>query len=59
MLALFLVGAQALAPIAAGALYSGFGSYVPVIWILAALWLVSVATVAQARVHGWPKFAVE
>ena len=59
VLALFLAGAQALAPIGAGALYAGFGSYVPVIWILAALSLISVAAVAQARVHGWPKFAVE
>ena len=59
VLALFLAGAQALAPIGAGALYAGFGSYVPVIWILAALSLVSVAAVAQARVHGWPKYAVE
>ena len=59
VLALFLAGAQALAPIGAGALYAGFGSYTPVIWILAALSLVSVAAVAQARMHGWPKYAVE
>jgi MFS family permease len=59
VLALFLAAAQALAPIGAGALYAGFGSYVPVIWILAALSLVAVAAVAQARVQGWPKYAVE
>ena len=59
VLALFLSGAQALAPIGAGALYAGFGSYEPVIWILAALSLASVASVSQARVQGWPKYAVE
>jgi predicted MFS family arabinose efflux permease len=53
VLALFLAGAQALAPIGAGALYAGFGSYEPVIWILAALSLLSVASVSQAR--GQPK----
>ena len=59
VLALFLAGAQALAPIGAGALYAGFGSYEPVIWILAAISLVSVAAVSQARVHSWMKYAVE
>jgi MFS family permease len=59
VLALFLSGAQALAPIGAGALYAGFGSYEPVIWILAVLSLASVASVSQARVQGWPKYAVE
>ena len=59
VLALFLAGAQALAPIGAGALYAGFGSYEPVIWILAAISLVSVAAVSQARVRGWTKYAVE
>ena len=59
VLALFLAGAQALAPIGAGVLYAGFGSYTPVIWILAALSLVSVAAVSQARVHGGMKYAVE
>jgi MFS family permease len=59
VLALFLAGAQALAPIGAGVLYAGFGSYEPVIWILAAISLVSVAAVSQARVQGWTKYAVE
>lgn len=59
VLALFLSGAQALAPIGAGALFAGFGSYEPVIWILAMLSLASVAAVSQARVQGWPKYAVE
>ncbi|SRR6266545_2175147 len=59
VLALFLAGAQALAPIGAGALYTAFGSYEPVVWILAALSLVSVAAVSQARVHGWMRYAVE
>ena len=59
VLALFLAGAQALAGIGAGALYAGFGSYEPVIWILATISLVSVAAVSQARVQGWPKYAVE
>jgi hypothetical protein len=51
--------ASALAPIGVGALYAGFGSYEPVIWILAAISLVSVAAVWRARVHGWTKYAVE
>jgi MFS family permease len=59
VLALFLAGAQALAPIGAGALYVGFGSYQPVIWILVALSLLSVVTVSQARMQGWPKYALE
>ncbi|MEO7910949.1 MAG: MFS transporter [Roseiflexaceae bacterium] len=59
VLALFLAGAQALAPIGAGLLYAGFGSYEPVIWVGVTISLISVATVSQARVQSWPKYAVE
>jgi predicted MFS family arabinose efflux permease len=35
VLALFLAGAQALAPVGAGALYTLFGRYEPVLWLIA------------------------
>jgi MFS family permease len=47
VLALFLAGAQALAPVGAGALYALFGGYEPVLWIVALIFGIAVAAVLR------------
>jgi MFS family permease len=49
VLAFFLAGSQALAPIGAGVLYAAFGGYGPVIWLLAAISFASVVAVSRVR----------
>jgi MFS family permease len=49
ILALFLAGARAVAPVGVGALYVGFGSYEPVVWILAAISVAAAGAVLLAE----------
>jgi MFS family permease len=50
VLAFFLSGAQALAPVGAGLLYTLFGGYQPVLWIIALVF--GVGFVAVVRLSG-------
>jgi MFS family permease len=43
VLALFVTGARALAPVSAGVLYTAFGHYEPVFWIITAVSILSIA----------------
>jgi MFS family permease len=43
VLALFVTGARALAPVSAGILYTAFGRYEPVFWIIIAVSILSIA----------------
>lgn len=47
VLAFFLAGAQALAPVGAGALYTVFGGYEPVLWIVVLIFAVALAAVLR------------
>lgn len=49
VLAFFITGARALAPVAAGLLYSAFGRYEPAFWLLVALALAATAAILQVR----------
>lgn len=49
VLAFFLSGAQALAPVGAGALYTLFGYYEPVLWLITIIFGVAFCAVLQAN----------
>lgn len=49
VLAFFLAGAQALAPVGAGALYSLFGGYEPVLWIVVLIFALGFGAVLRVE----------
>jgi hypothetical protein len=57
MLALFVTGARALAPVTAGLLYGLFGRYEPVFWIVITIAL--LATGAIVLIDGGDEFTAE
>jgi MFS family permease len=54
VLALFLAGAQALAPVGAGALYALFGGYEPVLWIIASIFGLALAAMLRSEQSAAP-----
>jgi predicted MFS family arabinose efflux permease len=52
VLAFFLAGAQALAPVGAGALYTVFGHYEPVLWLITLIFALAFGAVLCAEQSG-------